>query len=82
LLTLNGGGKPTLWAKELTHAVQQTTFSGCMIYLITSSAHASRVGGTVRYCTLANRKIDVQRELGRLFDRDVDRLRSTQILVD
>jgi hypothetical protein len=33
--------------------VQQTTFAGCMIYLITSSAHASRVGGTVRYCTLA-----------------------------
>ena len=33
--------------------MQQTTFAGCMIYLITSSAHASRVGGTVRYCTLA-----------------------------
>jgi hypothetical protein len=31
---------------------------------------------------LGDLKIDVQRELGRLFDRDVDRLRSTQILVD
>jgi hypothetical protein len=29
---------------------------------------------------LGDLKIDVQRELGRLFDRDVDRLRSTQIL--
>jgi len=25
----NGGGKPTLWAKEPIHAVQQTTFAGC-----------------------------------------------------
>jgi hypothetical protein len=31
---------------------------------------------------LGDLKIDVQRELGRLFDRDVDRRRSSQILVD
>ena len=49
---------------------------------ITSSARASSVGGTVKAERLRGREVDDELELGRLLDRQVGGLRSTQNLVD
>ena len=51
LLSAGSGRRPP--PQDLTRAAQQTTWYGCRTYSITSSAVASRVGGTVRPSILA-----------------------------
>ncbi len=57
--------------QQRTHAPQQTTCTARMFYSITSSAMASSDGGTVRPSMMGRSAVDDQRELRRLFDRDV-----------